>query len=102
MNSATKLEALIIERREQLATYAQTPNAKDSYIKKENLHIESLTNIYNGIKPLYYQDLWEACEQNIVNFKERDSDFSGVTFEIRFKPQGLLSLQNFNFYDHEI
>lgn len=102
MNPTTDLEAVIIGRREQLANYAQTPNAKDFYIEKENSLIESLINIYNGIKPLYYQDLWEACEQNIVNFKERDSNFSGVTFEIRFKPQGLLSLQTFNLYDHEI
>ena len=83
MNSATKLEALIIERREQLATYAQTPTAKEFHIQKENRLIESLTEIYNGIMPLYYQDLWATCEQKLFIFKKVDANFSGVIFEIR-------------------
>ena len=102
MKHATKLEAIINERRKDLSSYAQIPTAKDSYIQKENSLIESLTEIFNDIKPMKYQNLWQRCEENLMDCSVRDANFSGILFEIRFKPKGELSFQPFNLFDDEI
>ena len=101
MNAHLKLEMLIIERREKLTIYARTPTASDFHINNENILIKTLTEIYNGIAPLKYQDLWEACEGKLLIFKQIDADFSGVEFKIRFKKKGELCIQDFNLFDDE-
>ena len=102
MKHATKLEAIINERRKDLLSYAQSPTAKDFHIQKENSLIESLTEIFNGIKPMKYQDLWQRCEEILLDCSVRDANFSGILFEIRFKSKGELCFQTFNLFDDEI
>ena len=102
MEIATLLEAIIKERRKELHSYAQLPTAKDFYIDKENSFLRSLTEIFNGIKPMKYQDLWQRCEEILLNCAVRDANSSGIIFEIRFKPKGELCFQNFNLHDDEL
>jgi hypothetical protein len=97
-----QLEQIICERREQLISYAQTPNAKDGYIQKENKLIQSLTEIYNGIIILEYQDLWKEVENRLKIFKTMDANFSGVQLDLRFRKVGLLCYQPFKLYEDEI
>lgn len=102
MEVATILEALIIQRKKELLSYAQSPNAKDFYIQKENSLLQSLTEIFNGIKPMKYQSLWQRCEEILLICAVKDANFSGIMFEIRFKPKGELCFQNFNLHDDEL
>jgi hypothetical protein len=97
-----QLEQIINELREQLMSYAQTPNAKDGYIQRENKLIQSLTEIYNGIHPLKYQDLWIEIERRWEVFERTDANFSGIQLDLRLRPNGLLSYQPFNLFDDEI
>jgi hypothetical protein len=97
--SQLELEQTINKRREQLMSYAQIPNAKDGYIKQENDHIQSLTEIYNGIHPLKYQDLWTEIERRWEIFERTDVNFSGIQLDLRLRPKGLLCYQPFNLFD---
>jgi hypothetical protein len=92
----TQLKQIICERREQLISYAQTSNAKDGYIQRENKLIQSLTEIYNGIILLEYQDLWKDIEDRLKVFKKMDANFSGVQLDLRFREVGLLAYQPFD------
>jgi hypothetical protein len=94
-----QLEQIICERREQLISYAQTPNAKDGYIQKENKLIQSLTEIYNGIILLEYQDLWKEVEDRLKVFRTMDANFSGIQLDLRLRHKGLLCYQPFNLFD---
>ncbi len=102
MNSATLLEAIITQRRKELLSYTQSPNAKDFYIQKENSLLHSLTEIFNEIKPLKYQGIWQRCEEIMLNCTVKDANFSGMLLEMRFKSKGELSFENFNLHDDEI
>ena len=97
-----QLEQIIKERTQQLMSYAQTPNAKDGYIQKENRHIQSLTEIYNGIQLLKYQDLWMEIERRWEIFDRTDANFSGIQLDLRLRPKGLLCYQPFNLFDDGI
>jgi hypothetical protein len=94
-----QLEQIICERKEQLMSYAQTPNAKDGYIQRENKLIQSLTEIYNGISPLKYHDLWQDIESKIVIVEKMDANFSGVQLNLRLRELGLLCCLTYNLYE---
>lgn len=101
MTTSQQLQQVIEERTTELGKYAQKFGASDFYIDEENNLIESLIEIYNGIEPLYYQDLWVICEKLLLQFKKMDANFSGLNFQIRFKSEGVLSLQELNLFDDE-
>ncbi|MDZ7896632.1 MAG: hypothetical protein U5N85_01185 [Arcicella sp.] len=97
-----QLEGIICERREQLTSYAKTPNAKDFYIQKENILLQSLTEIYNSISPLDYEDLWRDFEGKMKEMKKMNANFSGVQLNIRLRELGLLCCLAYNLYEDGI
>ena len=100
--SQLQLEQIINERTQQLVSYAQNPNAKDGYIQRENKLIQSLIEIYNGIYPLKYQDLWIEIERRWEIFERTDANLSGIQLDLRLRPKGLLCYQPFNLFDYGI
>jgi hypothetical protein len=97
-----QLEQLINERRQHLMSYAQKTDANEYYIQKENKLIQSLTEIYNGIMLLEYQELWKEVEDRLKFLNKIDKNFSGIQLELRSRPKGELCYQTVNLFDDGI
>lgn len=102
MNASLSLKSFIQERIRDLEKYAQRPDAKDGYLAKQNEQIRQLTAIYNSILNSDRYGFGILIEKQFELMQQLDPNFSGLTAEIRVKPDGVLSYLPLNLYKHGI
>lgn len=102
MNASLNLKSFIQERIRELEKYAQRPDAKDVYLAKQNEQIRQLTAIYNSIPNSGSYGFGILIEKQFELMQQLDPNFSGLTAEIRVKPDGITGYLPLNLYQHGI
>jgi hypothetical protein len=93
-----RLLFLIDSKTEELQKYVLRPDAKDSYIEKQNHFIAELTSIYNHLECFSDFDLWLHIANETKNILQKDAELSGVIITLPFKESG----ENFGKLDFNI
>lgn len=87
-NGLFLLDSVIEKLRSELLRYANLPNAKPEFIKKQNQVIEELCNAYNSIDLLKFSEVWLDLENRFQRLEMKDPELSGYYITIRMKPKG--------------
>lgn len=82
------LESVINQLTAELQLYAKRPQPNVAYIDKQNLLIQHLTEIYNGITALQHYDAWLRIETRMQQLLQHDSNLCGYYIHLRTQPQG--------------
>lgn len=65
-----ELEDFITREHEALGKYATQNNANPWYIERQNVKMDELVRINNGIARLQYHEYWEAIEAEMQRLEE--------------------------------
>lgn len=87
-NGLIQLKTLIDQLAQDLVNYSKSPLPKQSYIDKQNKHIQQLVDIYNKVSQLKEWDCWLNIENIIQDLEKRDPCLSGHTIQIRTRLLG--------------
>lgn len=87
-NGLADFEAIIKGLITDLENYALKPQAKQTYIVKQNKLIEKLTIVYNSIDVLQFYDVWISIEDIIKEIELKDKEISGYTIQLQMNPTG--------------
>lgn len=100
MSPKHQLEALIYQRRFELQTYANRPDAKDGYLQKQNAHLAELVDIHNRMANLPHYYLWSIVETAWEQIRQQDSNHAGIAVELITNPNGILCRLPIKLYEH--
>ncbi|MCP1384599.1 hypothetical protein [Runella salmonicolor] len=102
MNPKLQLEEYTLERIRELKAYCQRPDAKESYISRQNEQLSVLTAICNNLEALTYYDVWVLVESEWRKLERQDANFSGIAIELSIKPNGILCRLPISLYAHGV
>ena len=82
-----RLDNYIDSEAQDLANYAQYPDAKDSVISKRNNDLLLLTSIRNDLDSPY-SDILREVGREMAQLIKADPEISIIMIEIRIRPNG--------------
>lgn len=98
MEAIIRLNSIIEAKRNELAAYATRPDARDTYINRQNALLAEITTARNAIPPLIYPEMWLYLETENNRLARIDPNLGGLSCDWRVRPSGLLAKITLDLY----